>query len=345
MFIESGNVSTEEAASGNCGGTVMAAEATPFATARVVTDPADCYFYHSMDIPGYGEVDGEWDLRPNVDAYLGGVDLRGKRVLEVGTANGFLCMHMERQGADVIACDLSEQHSWDVVPFAHDAFGQTNHYTRDLIRRLNNAFWLAHRARASRAHVVYTPACAIPEAIGPVDVATYCSILLHLRDPFAALASGLRLTRETVVVTDMINNPPFLPVALPPSPGEPLRPPDIERSLWRRIVNRIRRMLVWPLGVNAGTFGFELEQIDLLIQHALANRAAMIFLPDHRCGLPCDTWWSLSPEIVCRFLGILGFEETTVTYHTQFFVPENCWKPMFTVVGRRTAGQMLGVAA
>src|SRR5947208_16942976 len=35
-----------------------------YATPRVVTDLADCYFYHTTDIPGVGTVRGEWDLRP-----------------------------------------------------------------------------------------------------------------------------------------------------------------------------------------------------------------------------------------------------------------------------------------
>jgi hypothetical protein len=41
-----------------------------------------------MDLPGYGTMPGEWNLRAGVREYLGGVGLRGKRVLEVGTASG-----------------------------------------------------------------------------------------------------------------------------------------------------------------------------------------------------------------------------------------------------------------
>src|SRR5262245_36618662 len=78
----------------------------PYAVPRTVTDPADCYFYHTMEIPGHGLVEGEWDLRPGVEAYLGGIDFRGKRVLEVGTASGFLCFQMEARGAEVVAFDL-----------------------------------------------------------------------------------------------------------------------------------------------------------------------------------------------------------------------------------------------
>ena len=50
----------------------------------------DCYFYHTMDVPGAGLVTGEWDLRNGVDAYLGHESVAGKRVLELGTASGFL---------------------------------------------------------------------------------------------------------------------------------------------------------------------------------------------------------------------------------------------------------------
>src|SRR5438445_4191084 len=78
-------------------------QASIYASPRIVTDLSDCYFYHTMDVPGYGQIVGEWDLREGIRAYLGDVDFRGRRVLEMGTANGFVCFHMEREGADVVA--------------------------------------------------------------------------------------------------------------------------------------------------------------------------------------------------------------------------------------------------
>lgn len=89
-----------------------------YAKPRVVTTVAQCIFYHTMDIPGHGHVDGYWDLRGTEKQYLGNVDFAGKRVLEVGTASGYLCFWMEQQGADVVAYDLSPQENWDIVPFA-----------------------------------------------------------------------------------------------------------------------------------------------------------------------------------------------------------------------------------
>jgi SAM-dependent methyltransferase len=169
-----------------------------------VDDLSQCVFYHFMDLPGIGEVDGQWDIRGSEGEYLGGVHLTGKRVLEIGTASGHLCFWMERQGAEVVAYDLSEDFDWDVVPFARRGHTLSLAHRKAGYRRMNNAWWLAHRLFSSQARVVYGSVYQIPDSIGPVDIATFSSVLLHLRDPFSALEQALRLTRETVVVTDRL---------------------------------------------------------------------------------------------------------------------------------------------
>src|SRR6266545_6154702 len=176
----------------------------PYAAPRTVTDLANCYFYHTMDVPGHGLVSGEWDLRAGVDAYLGGVDLHGRRVLEIGTASGFLCFAMERRGADVVAFDLAPEQTPDLVPSPGVDPEQRGRDHRQHLHKLTNAFWLCHRAFASRARVVHSNVYAVPESIGPVDVTTFGCVLLHLRDPFLALSSALRLTRQTAIVTDLL---------------------------------------------------------------------------------------------------------------------------------------------
>jgi SAM-dependent methyltransferase len=176
----------------------------PYAEPRTVTDLGECYFYHTMEIPGVGLVEGEWDLRAGVDAYLGGVALAGKRVLEVGTASGFLCFHMEGRGAEVVAFDLSPEQAPDLVPSAKVNREERVRAHRQHLQRLSNGFWLAHRVLRSRARVVYGNVYALPEELGPVDVAAFGSVLLHLRDPFQALANVLRRTRETVIVTEPV---------------------------------------------------------------------------------------------------------------------------------------------
>src|SRR5947209_7407317 len=110
-----------------------------FAPAREVTDLGQCVFYHTMEIPGYGLVNGAWDLRGSVGAYLGGVDLHGRRVLEMGTASGFLCFEMEKRGAEVVAYDLSEKQDWDLVPFAGREMPPPFE-RKAMIRRQNNGW-------------------------------------------------------------------------------------------------------------------------------------------------------------------------------------------------------------
>lgn len=277
-----------------------------YAPPRAVTDRGACHFYHTMDIPGHGHVEGEWDLRQRTREYLGGVRFQDKRVLEVGTASGFLCFHMESQGADVVAYDLSDQQSWDYVPFARSAHRVNLQDGRAHIRKLNNAWWLCHRALRSRARVVYGTVYDIPAAIGPVDIATFGSVLLHLRDPYLALVNALRLTRETVVITDL----------MPPS--QVVDAPCLGPGLRNRLVRGFAGLLRVP------------------VRTVLAPPAAMSFEPDYRTGEPAHTWWRLTPQLVIRFIGSLGFEETRVTYHEQLFLGKRL--PLFTVVGRRTVG-------
>ena len=175
-----------------------------YAMPRVIENIEQCYFYHTIDLPGHGTIEGDWDLRRGIDDYLGGVDYNGKRVLDVGTANGMICFETERRGADVTAFDLSKEYSWDLIPYARwEGYEDIRHGHRHHIDMLNNAYWFCHRALHSNAKAVYGDVYHIPEQIGKVDIVIYGSILLHLRDPFLALQRGTRLAQEAVVVTEV----------------------------------------------------------------------------------------------------------------------------------------------
>jgi hypothetical protein len=322
-----------------------------YASPRLLTDLSDCYFYHTMDIPGFGHVDGEWDLREGIDAYLGNVDVRGKRVLEMGTANGFVCFHMERQGADVVAYDLSEQQDWDVVPYARDDEAAFRADRKNHIRKLNNAFWLCHRAFKSESKVVYGDVYSVPEDIGVVDVCTFGSILLHLRDPFLALQRALSLTSDTVIVTDMLGpdaaegeGERSPPAAMNERSGAARSTKPFSTGSLRRLARRVATITPVVKDVLADRDRLGRERDDLLLtrdrllhQQQLAEHTQFGFAPDWRKCVPRETWWRLSPGIVNEFLGILGFEKTEVTYHSQKH--SLGMRRMFTVVGHRTAGR------
>ncbi len=175
----------------------------PYARRADVPALADCYFYHTMDLAQHGLVAGEWDLRGRIHAYLGHEPVAGKRVLEVGTASGFVCFEMERDGAEVVAYDLSSATPWDVVPYAALNVCEILADRAAHIARMNNAWWLARDAFGSAARVVYGSVYDIPATIGEVDLCTFGAVLLHVRDPLGALQSAAKLRPRTIIVTEL----------------------------------------------------------------------------------------------------------------------------------------------
>jgi hypothetical protein len=116
--------------------------------------------------------------------------------------------------------------------------------------------------------------------IGAVHISVFGAILLHLRDPFLAMQSALKLTKETAIITDVYHNT-----------GDP--------------------------------------------------SPTLLFLPDHKTLYPRETWWYVRAEWVVQVFGVLGFEDTQVSYHTQKHKTGD--KNMFTVIGKRTQGSAINV--
>ncbi len=174
------------------------------ATPRFIDDLADCYFYHTMDLPGFGVVPGHWDLRGKFDEYIGGVDVGGKSVLDVGTATGFLSFESEKKGARVVSFDMSNGGQQRFLPFKDKPY-YSNHasWAKDYdkyIEKWKNAYWLSHRLLKSSAQVYYGDVYELPPELGSFDVAIVGSVLEHLSDPVTALASIARLTKETMIL-------------------------------------------------------------------------------------------------------------------------------------------------
>ena len=239
----------------------------------------ECYFYHTTNLPKYGLIEGEWDLRGNEKKYLGSVDFNRKKVLEIGTASGFLCFFMEKNGAEVVAYDLSDNDQWDIVPYANTDYKKIMHKRKKRILELNNSFWITHEALKSKAKVVYGSVYNIPDGIGQFDVCTMGSILLHLRDPFLALQKVSSLTKKTIIITD--------------------------------IVSRYRGKI-------------------LLGAEMIPTIKMMRFIPNASKSKPFETWWEISPKLVCEFLKILGFKHIEVSYHYQLYL--NKKKKLYTIV-------------
>lgn len=242
-----------------------------YAEPQQITDINRCYFYHTMDIPNHGLIKGDWDLREGINDYLGFVNLKNKRVLEFGKANGGLTFEMEQQGAEVIGYDLSKNHQWDIVPYTKENYRELIKQRKIMIEKLNNAFWFAHHLFQSKTKVVFGDMYNVPNTIGKVDIATYGAILEHLQNPFLALQQGLRLVKETVIITDVVpenTDGPFMEF-LPNA--ETCRPKD---TWWFLPPTLVERMI--------GVLGFEDTTTFFHHQRFKGNKRKMYTVVGHR---------------------------------------------------------------
>jgi SAM-dependent methyltransferase len=66
--------------------------------------------------------------------------------------------------------------------------------------------------------------------------------------------------------------------------------------------------------------------------------APMIRFFPSRESATWDTWWDFSPDVLVQFLGVLGFDQTALTYHKQLFLANNMKHsiPFFTLVAHRS---------
>src|SRR3990170_8687518 len=77
---------------------------------------AERTWYHAIELAPGVVTPGLFDRRPYVERYELPADLTGKRVLDVGTQDGFWSFELERRGASVTALDLDDPGELDWPP-------------------------------------------------------------------------------------------------------------------------------------------------------------------------------------------------------------------------------------
>lgn len=161
------------------------------------------FWYHTIDVAPGVATNGWFDLRPALPA-IPIPNVRGKRVLDIGTFDGFFAFEAERRGAaEVVAVDVEDHLLWDWPPdyrgpelardpgFSGPPKGAGFRLVRDLLG--SNVDW--------RPMSIYD---LDPTEIGTFDVVICGSLLLHLRDPIRALEAvrtvtgGLFLSSEQI---------------------------------------------------------------------------------------------------------------------------------------------------
>lgn len=156
---------------------------------RASADRRPTDWWHVIELPDGSVTPGGWDLRETARA-IPWPDLRGKRCLDVGTADGFWAFELERRGAaEVVATDLPS-------PFQERARTRFEH------------------ARERLGSTVRYEERDVFELEGEFDVVFAGYVLQMVRDPIGALAAMRRVCRGHLLVLETIS----WPLALLPAP-------------------------------------------------------------------------------------------------------------------------------
>jgi tRNA (mo5U34)-methyltransferase len=165
---------------------------SPPDAAEVQAEVDQVLWYHTIDVAPGVVTRGWWDLRHALPL-LPLPDVRGKRVLDVGTWDGFYAFELERRGAaEVVAVDLADLTDIDWPPEvrADPTFDPT--LSGEQPRPAG--FQLLHRLLESK---VEWRGCSIydldPAELGTFDLVVVGSLLVHLRDPVRALDAVRRM--------------------------------------------------------------------------------------------------------------------------------------------------------
>jgi len=181
---------------------------------REGADLADLIWYHAVELPDGRVLPGAWDLRGHEAAYLGGVNVAGKRVLELGPATGYLTFYMEQMGARVVAFEAGFDVSVDLLPFrGREDPEERRRVMQETIDRNHDAWWYLHRTLGSSATFVQGNIYDLPADIGTFDITLVGAILLHLREPWGALSQAARRTTETMIFTEPLQDDEHPPEA------------------------------------------------------------------------------------------------------------------------------------
>jgi tRNA (mo5U34)-methyltransferase len=137
-------------------------------------------WWHSFELPGDAKIEGVSTLefqKERLAAFPIPENLQGKRVLDIGTWDGWFAFEMERRGAEVVAIDC-----WDNPRF------------REMHAILNSRV-------DYRRFDVYE---LTPDRIGKFDIVLFMGVLYHLKHPLLALERVCALTTDLAAVESFV---------------------------------------------------------------------------------------------------------------------------------------------
>ena len=166
-------------------------------------------WYHSIELPDGEVLEGLQTLEQQKER-LGRLpipdDLSGKRVLDIGTWDGWFAFEMERRGADVSAIDNIEQ----------------------------PAFYLARDRLGAKVDYRVMDVCQLSVAdVGRFDLVLFLGVLYHLKHPLLGLEKVCEVTRDMAIVESYVIDDGL------PAAGEAASAPVMEFYEEDELANRL----------------------------------------------------------------------------------------------------------
>jgi tRNA (mo5U34)-methyltransferase len=182
-------------------------------------DAENYYWYHTVDLPQGMVTPGQYDFRASLHCFPFPQDMRGMRVLDVGSATGFFAFEFEKRGAQVVSVELPSLYALDRFPgqdieqiiakiekmmgSAGEKHGaaQLYHYL------LEGPFEFCCKLLGSRVERCYSTVYDLsPANVGAegFDLVFMGDILLHTLHPLQALAAVAPLCRGSLVIAQVM---------------------------------------------------------------------------------------------------------------------------------------------
>jgi 2-polyprenyl-3-methyl-5-hydroxy-6-metoxy-1,4-benzoquinol methylase len=176
------------------------------------------FWYHVVDLGNGVVTPGDYDYRSSIEAFGFPADMRGMRVLDVGSATGFFAFEFERRGADVYSVELPSLLDWDMIASERDTIVRSlMEYHRvstpeDVFWcHLNGPFQFCRQRLNSSVKRVFSTVYELRPALfdgHSFDLIFLGDILLHLFSPLQALNAVAPLCRHKLIVaSDVIQLP------------------------------------------------------------------------------------------------------------------------------------------
>jgi SAM-dependent methyltransferase len=224
-----------------------------------------CYFYHTITFPDGEIVSGTWDIRGNFSGYIGNYPINGKKILDIGTASGFIAFSAEAAGGIVTALEAASPAEFKRLPVAHTKYFDSRREWQNVTNKvhlipLKNSWWYGWHKFGSNAKLIYAPIEELYDWDDRFDLVFAGAVIEHISDPVTIIGAMARIAREAVIIpfTDVIDTEDLL---IQPIQG---MDPALDYMWWRLSRGLYRRIFA--------NVGFDVEFV--LTAHAIANTSS-----------------------------------------------------------------------